>query len=455
MKKKFLFTTLFISIFIVFCCKSNTNQQQKKQTQDEQRKHQEKPQKPGLLFEYATRDDGEFSMEKVAEEKFSETTIHEIKIKSQRWKDIIWTHYILIAQPKNITTKTALLIISGGNINYRGKKEHREAISKASEQLSAIVAILFNVPNQPLFGNLREDDLISYTFVKALTTSDLEWGCLLPMVKSVVKTMDTIQKFSNENLNIKIDGFVVTGASKRGWTTWLTAAVDNRITGIMPRVFDNLNIPVQMNHQIEVFGKHSDEIQEYTKRGLTFLATSIVARPIVQLVDPYSYKGNIKIPKIVVNGTNDRYWTLDAANFYFDDLDGEKYIQYIPNCGHSLEDQDRVLNTTIAFFNYLCSRTNFPKFEWNWIQKNEDMELIIKPNSTPKRVLIWTASSNTKNFHDSKWKSFELNKLTNSEYSYILKKPEKGYSSAFAELFFETNSHEFSLTTTLRIIGAK
>ena len=38
-----------------------------------------------------------------------------------------------------------------------------------------------------------------------------------------------------------IDKFLVAGASKRGWTTWMTGAVDTRVIGLFPIVMDMLN----------------------------------------------------------------------------------------------------------------------------------------------------------------------------------------------------------------------
>ena len=46
----------------------------------------------------------------------------------------------------------------------------------------------------------------------------------------------------------QVKEFVITGASKRGWATWTTAAVDNRVKAIMPMVIDLLNIKPSFEH---------------------------------------------------------------------------------------------------------------------------------------------------------------------------------------------------------------
>lgn len=116
--------------------------------------------------------------------------------------------------------------------------------------------ILHDVPNQPLFGGLREDALISYTFEKFLETEDEERPLLFPMTKAVVRAMDAVEEFARKKLGVRIEGFLSMGTSKRGWTTWLTPVVDKRVRGIIPIVYDNLNLPAQLEHQIEVWGKY-------------------------------------------------------------------------------------------------------------------------------------------------------------------------------------------------------
>jgi PhoPQ-activated pathogenicity-related protein len=85
---------------------------------------------------------------------------------------------------------------------------------------------------------------------------------LFPMTKAAVRAMDALQS---------VDGglrrFVVTGASKRGWTTWLTGAFDERVAGIVPVVFDNLRFEAQLPHQLVTWGRYSERVGDYTGRG--------------------------------------------------------------------------------------------------------------------------------------------------------------------------------------------
>jgi PhoPQ-activated pathogenicity-related protein len=158
------------------------------------------------------------------------------------------------------------------------------------------------------------------------------------------------------------------------------------------------------------------------------------------------------MPKLIINGTNDRYWALDAANFYFDDLRGEKYILYVPNSGHGLEDVGRVVRAVMAFFDYLAQRLTFPKLQWTWTPKDGGMTLTVRSDPMPKQVLLWRATAPTKDFRDAKWESQELT-ATDGAFLFTLTPPEKGYAAAFAELVYEGNNRTYSLCTTIRIVG--
>ena len=106
-----------------------------------------------------------------------------------------------------------------------------------------MVAELGMVPNQPLIfhgdGQPRyEDDLIAYAWVQYLETGDPKWLPRNAMVKSAVRAMDVVSQFMQTHREGRhlVNRFVVGGGSKRGWTTWLTGAMDDRVIAIVPIV---------------------------------------------------------------------------------------------------------------------------------------------------------------------------------------------------------------------------
>ena len=190
------------------------------------------------------------------------------------------------------------------------------------------------VPNQPLYEGRKEDDLIAHTFEKYLESEDSGWLLLFPMVKSATQAMTALTQFTQQELAQKIDNFVITGASKPyGWTSWLTAAVDPRIKATIPLVIDVLNMPAQMEYQKATWGQYSEQINDYTERGLQDVLGTGEEKSLTALVDPYSYRTQLTMPKLSVIGTNDPYWVLDALNIYWDDLAKPNYVLYVPNSG--------------------------------------------------------------------------------------------------------------------------
>ena len=280
--------------------------------------------------------------------------------------DIVWKHQLFIYKPSHLKkdVSEAILYIDGGSWRDSlaeppppDQKLPNAAllIASAAESAEVPVAVLLQVPEEPIFNGLREDGIISYTFTKFLETNDPEWPALLPMVKSAVRAMDTVQTYARNHWQIEIQHFLVTGASKRGWTTWLTAAVDPRVNALAPMVIDMLNMGPQMALQMMSFGGFSERIHEYTDKGLQKFLLTPNGGALQAIVDPYSYREQLRQPKIIMLGTNDPYWPVDALNVYWDGLEGEKYILYEPNGLHGLRNYPRMIGDLTALLDSVTS----------------------------------------------------------------------------------------------------
>lgn len=244
---------------------------------------------------------------------------------SQVWRGMPWNHAVLMLEPARRRTDVWVIEVTGGD----PLEVDRIRCQNLADTTGARVAILFNIPNQPLWG-MVEDDLIAHSFSEFLLTGDSDWPLLLPMTRAVIAAMDALEK----------DGrFVVTGASKRGWTTWLAGVSgDPRIIGIAPRVYDNLNIPHQMEHQIELWGDYSPRIDDYTRRGLQEMLSHPEGKRLLAAVDPFAHLTELRAPVYVILGANDGYWAIDAAQLYWNHIPARRYLHVFPNELHGIGD---------------------------------------------------------------------------------------------------------------------
>lgn len=418
------------------------------------------------LKDYVGKADDSYGWVKRQTKKLGNVEVAELTLTSQTWRGIPWKHQLFIFRPSKMPeSKQALILISGGDWkeelaapadeNNSGLPGEAQVLAGLVEKLQTPVAILSHVPQQPIFDGMVEDEIISYTFEEYLKSGDEEWPLLFPMVKSAVKAMDAVQEFSAKEWNIPIENFTVTGASKRGWTTWLTGAADPRATAIAPIVIDTLNMEVQMKHQLDSWGKYSEQIEDYTRRGIQAQAGTERGIALNAMVDPYSYRGDLTQPKLIINGTNDRYWTLDALNNYWNDLEGEKYVLYVPNNGHGVNDFGRLLGTIGAFHEKAAGRLKFPVLTWTNEEADDQLNLTVKSDLAPEQVVAWVATAPTRDFREAKWKSYPT-EWVDGEYRYQLDVPQEGYAAMFGESVFRGPTNmKYYLSTNVAIVGDK
>jgi PhoPQ-activated pathogenicity-related protein len=386
-------------------------------------------------------------------------TVYDLELVSQTWHDITWKHQLQVYQPRDVApNKTMLVWVWGGG----GANVATTAIGmELAKKLDAPCAFLYHVPNQPLFDGKTEDALIAETFVRCLKDKDDTWPLLLPMVKSTVKAMDALQAFTREEwAETPVESFVITGGSKRGWTTWLTGASDPRVKAIAPMVFDMLNMKQQIPHQIEAFGKPSDQIHDYTDNGLTNAPDTAEVQKLFALVDPYSYRDKLTQPKLLILGNNDPYWTTDALNLYWDGLKGNNRILYVPNAAHNLRQKEkgpeaeyeRVINGLAAFTRAQTEGKGLPKLEWKHDDTDGKLRLTVKANPAPKAARLWEAEASTLDFRKSPWVE-KPTTIKDGTVTGEVATPTKGCLAFYGELEYEIDGIKYVLTTQIRVAG--
>ncbi len=407
------------------------------------------------VFDYVNAPDDAFKWEVVSRTELPTGGVAtRLQMISQVWHGTTWTHRMLLFEPAEMQyPSTAVMLIDYGV----PKDENLGLVAMVANGIKAPVAVLGDIPNQPLFDNLREDALIAYTFQNALQSRDFTWPLLYPMAKAAVRAMDTIEQYTAQEWETPVTSFYVTGASKRGWTTWFTGVVaPERLKGIAPMVYDNLNLPAQMRLHKSSWGQYSEQIDDYTVLSLPDLIATEQGAELASIVDPYTYRERATMPKLVIAGTNDRYWPLEAANEYFTDLPEPRYIIYVPNSGHGLQDQMRVLNAQTGFFACCTGRGQLPDIEWE-PRHGRHFTLDIRSDIAPVKVLEWSAVSPTRDFRDAEWRYRELRPVNGDPQRYAVRAPypEEGYRAVFGELVYGVEDHVMPLSTKVTILGPR
>ncbi len=378
-----------------------------------------------------------------------------VRLTSQTWRGIAWEHWLRVIRPEKVAhPEIALLVVSGGRVRKEPPKMGGELVMLASiaAKTGSVVAVLSQVPNQPLFDNLSEDALISFTFQKYLETQDPTWPCLLPMVKSAVRAMDAVQAVAKDKHSQAIERFVVTGASKRGWTTWLSAVVDGRVMAIAPMVIDTLNFPAQMELQVRSFGGYSEQIADYSDKGLTDRLKEPAARALLAMIDPYVHRAKLTMPKLIVLGTNDRYWPVDAVRLYFGDLPGEKLIHYVPNAGHGLG--PGAIEAITAFYKSVAAGAKRPRFTWSFAADGAAARFALACEDRPEKAELWTARAATRDFRDAKWSGTEIAGAASGKFEAAAPVPKEGYAAMFVRLAYTSVLGEpYTLATNIEVVG--
>ena len=422
------------------------------------------------LDDYIAKTDPTYSWKLVQTIPGDGYTTYVVDLKSQSWRlppevdRAVWQHWLVIVKPDVVKHETAYLRIGGGkNGDAAPGKANAQSVLIA-KSTNSVVADLGMVPNQPLTFNKddkprTEDDLIAYCYIKFMDTGDPTWIPRLPMVKSAVRAMDAVTELmaSDKGGKTPVKKFVVAGGSKRGWTTWLTGAADSRVVAIIPAVIDVLNIrECKINHYSS-YGFWAPAVGDYTRHKVHERMDTPRYAELLKIEDPYSYRDRLKMPKFIVNSSGDQYFPPDSSKFYFGDLQGPKYLRYVPNTNHSLANSDAG-ESMLAFYHAILKGSALPQFSW---KVQDDGSIRVQTKDKPREVNLWQATNpKARDFRllsiGAAYQKSELASDGDGVYVAKVKEPKEGWTAFFVELVFDSGEKvPYKFTTQVHIVPDK
>ncbi len=418
-----------------------------------------------------------------------------------------WHHWLHVVVPDDLDTSldTAFLFIDGGSISSTVPTTTKDVVVDMALATHSICIDLRTVPNEPLTFtdepyNHTEDEIVAYTFDKFLETYDTSvsvaesWPSYLPMVNSAVRAMDAIQALVPGLTSdaVEIDGFVVSGASKRGWTTELTTAVDGRVKAMIPLVADLPNLVKQMEHQADFYAgltwgyvedsagnRYSQELYDYLSYtdapgnaagGLTVIErmNTPIGGELLAIVDPFAYRDRetMDVPKYFVCGAGDEFFVPGSAEYYIHGLqaedhdgvgsDGSTYLSYVPNIGHNIDSSPQAVQSVTNFYAAVLAGDTLPTYDWTI----EDGGNTIRLNTpdTPTQVLLWQATNPSETdfrLYGSTtpyWSSTTL-AGTGGEYVAHVSTPASGATAFMIEVHYNVGGKELIFSTSVSVVS--
>ena len=421
--------------------------------------------RPTALERYVAQPDPNYHYSLEATIPGNGYTSYILNLTSQQWRSAseddhpIWKHWLTIVRPDAVASTTGFLFINGGSNGSAAPVRPDPLIVSLAMSSGSVAAELSQIPNQPLVfagsgKKLSEDAIIAYTWDKYLHGGDDTWPLRLPMTKAAVRALDTVTAFTKTPAggSLTVNRFVVAGGSKRGWTTWTTAAVDPRVVAIAPLVIDMLNVEKSFAHHYRAYGFWAPAVKDYQDMHLMEAMGSRRYRKLMKIVEPYSYRSRLVMPKYIVNASGDQFFLPDSSQFYWSALKGEKYLRYVPNANHSLAGTD-VEESVLAFYDSIVTGAPRPNLSWKF---DRDGSIRVIAKTKPVEVKLWQATNpKARDFRvETIGKAYQSSALVDQGgglYTAKVERPPSGFTAFFIELSYPVGGHLMKVTSGVRI----
>jgi|JI9StandDraft_1071089.scaffolds.fasta_scaffold13573_4 PhoPQ-activated pathogenicity-related protein len=426
---------------------------------------------PNVLDAYVAKPDPSFAWK--VEKTFTGAGYHGavLELTSQTWMSAaqsdrpVWKHWLTVTIPDAVSSDKAFLYIGGGSTTSAAPQGPSERFALMAVDTKSVIAELGQTPNQPIkFADTpeaarSEDDMIAYLQARYDPATNPEALPRLPMVKSGTAAMTAVQQFLASDAGGKrsINGFVVSGGSKRGWTSWLVGLLDERVVGIIPIVINVLDVDATTRHHWEAMGYFSPALGDYVRHKLIPDEIGRKMTVVNTIEDPLNYRGRpqMLMPKFIINAVGDEFFPPDNTKYSYHLLPGEKQLRMLPNSRHSTAGTD-INESMTAWYDSVIHGRPVPEYTWT---VREDGALVIDPGAIkPSAVLLWQGTNpaardfRVATLGDKAFTSTPLQPAADGTYVANVDQPATGFTAYFVELTYPSGTkYPFKFTTEVYV----
>lgn len=349
------------------------------------------------------------------------------------------------------------------------------AATQVATSMGVIVGELRTVPNQflcftePLPGDpydgdycLDEDFLMNYGmewFMRGSLTPEENplWLARLGMVKASVWANTILQEVALERTGRVPQEFFIYGASKRGATVWLVAAVDDRVIGVCPIVIDAANMNENAHRRYMALGNRLFNDDNMYKRTIGY-TDHPQGVPFGLIDDPYFYFGRLtNVFKLFQFAASDAYFEPDSSRWWWYDLPGSKHIRYTPMLHYDfyIRQTDQIVGNMIAWAKYIVNNRALPEIVWSVTEGNRSITVTVTRGGTPSKVAMYHLNNRETQYRTfsplhgapTNWIETTLQPISPGVYRAEQDEPAQGWTAFFMQLEFPTGySDEFEQT---------
>lgn len=241
---------------------------------------------------------------------------------------------------------------------------------------------------------------------------DPMWIANLPMVKAAVQCIRATQEFLEQKDIIKTNGWIISGASKRGWAALLLGVANqtmSRVTvlGLAPLVPIVPDLRSEIHRQWRSYNAYTWAFKDYMEAGLTHLFDTPECEEILRIVDPiYSLDRLENIPMFIMLSSDDEFMMFDWTNIYYDRIPGEKHILIVANSEHSMATAliSSISNIGTFIRSIAAGITSRPSFIHNYDEVTGQLSVTLPSSQVaPLSVKLFSGQTFSTERRDFRW----------------------------------------------------